>query len=103
MAGTQIRCELITKSDAAFQEANVMTSEQRPDRNSLSPEKEIGAIEVPEGVDRRTFLMRSALIGATTVITGRAMGAEEQTARATAPAPALGAKMSPDLNVVKKS
>src|SRR5262245_12102303 len=58
--------------------------------------------ETPEGVDRRTFLMRSAVIAATTVITGRTMAAEEQTARASA-APPLGATMSPSLDVVKKS
>jgi len=80
-----------------------MTSNLHPDPSSLSPEKEIGAIDTPDGVDRRTFLMRSAVIGATMVITGRTMSAEAQTARATAPAPALGATMSPDLNVVKKS
>lgn len=59
-------------------------------------------IEVPHGIDRRTFLMRSAVIGAATVITGRAMSAEEQVARASA-APPLGAKLSPDLDVVKRS
>jgi L-serine dehydratase len=60
-------------------------------------------VQVPEGVDRRTFLMRSAVIAATTVITGRAMSAPEQTARASAPPPALGTTMSPDLDVVKRS
>ena len=75
------------------------TSQENP---SHSPEKEIAATVVPEGVDRRTFLMRSAVIAATSVITGKAISAEEQKARATA-APPLGAKMSQDLNVVKKS
>jgi L-serine dehydratase len=58
--------------------------------------------EVPAGVDRRTFLMRSAVIGATTVITGRALSAEESTARATAPPPKVPT-LSPELDVVKKS
>ena len=53
---------------------------------------------VPQGVDRRTFLMRSAVVGATAVITGRVISAQEQTQRATAPAPAL----DPKLNVVQK-
>jgi len=51
-------------------------------------------------VDRRTFLMRSALIGATAVMTGRPVSAQERAARSvgTAPTPPL----SPDLNVVKE-
>jgi L-serine dehydratase len=57
--------------------------------------------DVPDGVDRRTFLMRSAVIGATAVITGRSMSAEAQTARATAPPPKVPLDQS--LNVVKKS
>ena len=79
-----------------------MTAETgRDDTNSV--DKQLASTEVPDGVDRRTFLMRSAVIAATTVITGRAMSAEQQTARATA-APPLGSKpLSPDLQVVKKS
>jgi L-serine dehydratase len=69
----------------------------------LHPEREFEDAEAPEGIDRRTFLMRSAVIGAASVITGRAMSAEEQTARATAAPPALGATLSPDLGVMKKS
>jgi len=54
--------------------------------------------EVPHGVDRRTFLMRSAVVGATAVMTGRKITAQEKIARSVAPAPAL----DPNLNVVKK-
>ena len=54
--------------------------------------------EIPPGVDRRTFLMRSALIGATAVMLGRSVSAEERTERSTAEPPPL----SKDLNVVKK-
>jgi L-serine dehydratase len=64
-------------------------------------ESEISAIEVPADVDRRTFLMRSAVIGAAAVMTGRVVSAAEQTARATAPPPNV--PLSADLNVVKKS
>lgn len=67
-----------------------------------SPDVPTDTPQIPAGVDRRTFLMRSAVIGAASVITGRALSAEEQTARATAPVP-LGSKMSPDLDVVKRS
>jgi L-serine dehydratase len=67
----------------------------------LSIESEISAIETPAEVDRRTFLMRSAVIGAAAVMTGRVVSATEQTARATAPPPNV--PLSPDLDVVKKS
>ena len=45
--------------------------------------------EIPPGVDRRTFLMRSALIGATAVMLGRSVSAEERTERSTAEPPPL--------------
>src|SRR6267142_2140346 len=64
-----------------------------------SPE-EVITPNIPSGVDRRTFLMRSALIGATAVITGHPVSAQERANRSvgTPPKPAL----SPDLNVVKQ-
>ena len=45
-----------------------MTSDNLPDRDSFVPE--VDATEVPDGVDRRAFMMRSALVGAMAVITG---------------------------------
>src|SRR5688500_18560917 len=54
--------------------------------------------EIPPGIDRRTFLMRSAVVSAAVVITGNHMSAQEATQRASAPPPPL----SKDLNVVKK-
>ncbi len=84
---------------------------QLPDNNSTSTERASGAregplgsssdvvsAEVPHGVDRRTFFMRSAVIGATAVIRDSCISAQERTERSTAPPPAL----SPNLNVVKK-
>src|SRR4051794_604248 len=64
-----------------------------------SPE-EVITPNIPSGVDRRTFLMRSALIGATAVITGHPVSAQERANRSvgTPPKPAL----SPSLNVVKQ-
>jgi len=53
--------------------------------------------EVPAGVDRRTFLMRSAVVGATAVMTGRVVSAQERTDRSTAAPP-----LAQDLNVVQK-
>ena len=61
--------------------------------------------DIPPGVDRRTFLMRSAVVGATTVMLGRSVTAQERVLRsialppqAASPAPALDS----NLNVVKK-
>jgi L-serine dehydratase len=59
---------------------------------------EVMVDDVPPGVDRRTFMMRGAVVAATAVITGRTISAQEKTARATAPPPPL----DPDLNVVQK-
>src|SRR5262245_44771707 len=61
------------------------------------PAPGIGEADIPENADRRTFLMRSAVVSATMVITGRSLSAAAQTAAATAAPPPL----SPDLNVVK--
>ena len=62
--------------------------------------------EIPPGVDRRSFLMRTAVGGAAAVMTGRVVSANERTAMAIATMPPQ-AKGSPpplaaDLNVVKK-
>jgi L-serine dehydratase len=58
---------------------------------------------VPAGVDRRTFLMRSAVIGATAIITGRSLSAQQRTTAATAAPPTLPSSLSPNLDVVKKA
>jgi L-serine dehydratase len=68
---------------------------------TLPPDGELISTEVPPGVDRRTFLMRSAVVGSAAVISGRAISAEEQAAAAKAPAPKVSA--SAELDVVKKS
>ncbi|HSF25082.1 MAG TPA: L-serine ammonia-lyase [Blastocatellia bacterium] len=56
------------------------------------------AQEIPPGIDRRTFLMRSALVGATAVMTGSYISAQERAEKATGTPP----KLDPNLNVVKK-
>ena len=60
---------------------------------------EVTCERIPRGVDRRTFLMRSAVVGAAAVISGRVVSAQERAERSTAPAPPL----SSDLNVVKQA
>jgi len=60
---------------------------------------------IPSGLDRRSFIMRNAVIGAAAVMTGRTWTPEARAAQAAkeAGAPKMGATLSPDLNVVKKS
>ena len=66
--------------------------------------------EIPPGVDRRNFLIRSAVGGAAAVMTGRIISAEERTAMAIAtlppqakpPAKGTPPQLSADLDVVKK-
>ena len=70
----------------------------------FAPENELTASDVPPGVDRRAFMMRSALFGATAVLTGCAPSKPE-TAEPP-PAAALqqvASRVSPDLEVVKKA
>ena len=63
------------------------------------------ASALPPDVDRRSFFMRSAIIGAAAVMTGRtwAPEARAQQAAKEAAAPKLGATLSPDLDVVARS
>ena len=60
---------------------------------------------VPSNLDRRSFLMRNAVIGAAAVMTGAnwTPEARAQQAAKEAGAPKLGATLSPDLNIVKQS
>lgn len=77
-----------------------MTSKD-DDQGGISTTDELLATDVPEGVDRRAFLMRSALIGATAVLTGRPVPANAQAAAARATPPKV--TLSPDLDVVRRS
>ena len=61
---------------------------------------------ISSGINRRSFLVRNAVIGAAAVMTGRVWTPEARAAQAEkeAGAPKLGASpLSPDLDVVKKS
>ncbi|HEU4833920.1 MAG TPA: serine dehydratase beta chain, partial [Pyrinomonadaceae bacterium] len=69
-------------------------------KNALDNLDPLISQEIPPGVDRRTFLMRSAVVGATTVMLGRSLSAHERAQRSTAPAPSP--THSDDLDVVKK-
>ena len=68
----------------------------------------LDAVEVPdapEGWDRRTFMTRSAMIGAVSVLTGCAPAGPKETADQATSAPPVPAKsnVSADLEVVKKA
>jgi L-serine dehydratase len=70
--------------------------------------EDLRSAEPPAGIDRRAFMMRSALVGAVSVISGCSTPASETSAKAASPAgdpPARGSAppLSPDLEVVKKS
>jgi L-serine dehydratase len=74
------------------------------DASSVLPGPELTSVEVPEGMDRRTFLMKSAVIGAATVITGCNVPPPKKADLPQAAAPAANAsKLSADLDVSKRS
>ena len=73
------------------------TEDIKPD--PLENLAELVSVEIPAGVDRRAFLMRSALIGATALMTGRRVSAQERTDKSQQATPPA---LSPDLNVVKE-
>ena len=77
-----------------------MDPDRTPDEPIHVPD-ESNSPEVPPGVDRRTFMMRSAVLGAAAVITGSAVPGPEAAATATQAPPKVS--LSPDLEVVKKS
>jgi L-serine dehydratase len=82
-----------------------MNSKNEAPENSLLPDPDLNPAEAPEGVDRRAFMMRSALVGAVAVINGCSPATPQQTAApAAAPPPFPAAPaLSPELEVVKRS
>ena len=82
-----------------------MTSENSDREGTVPSERELQPTDVPEGVDRRAFMMRSALVGAVAVLNGCSPATPQQQAAAPPPAPpaAPASKLSPELDVVKKA
>ncbi len=79
-----------------------MTDESK---NGASISLSLDTADVPDNVDRRAFLMRSAVIGAAATMTGTTWTTQaraQQAAKEAGP-PKLGGALSPDLNVVKAS
>src|SRR5436190_4387450 len=60
---------------------------------------------IPSNLDRRSFIMRNAVIGAAAVMTGKAWTPEARAQQATkeAAAPKLGSTLSPALDIVRQS
>ena len=81
-----------------------MASERTPNESFL-PDRELRPAEIPEGVDRRAFMMRGALISATAVLTGCSPATPQQQAALPPPTspPVPDSKVSPELDVVKKA
>ena len=81
-----------------------MTTPAKANEDALNPASGEGAVQ-PE-VNRRSFLMRNAVIGAAAVMTGTTWTPEARARQAAKEAaqPKLGAApLSPDLDIVKKS
>jgi L-serine dehydratase len=83
-----------------------MKSELHNQETTPLPDGTLKDLDIPSGVDRRAFMLRSAVMGAAAVMTGCAPSSSPPgTAAATAstpPAP-VGPPLSADLNVVKKA
>lgn len=81
-----------------------MTTEHNSS-DQLHAQAEPAEAEIPAAIDRRSFLIRNAVIGAAAVMTARTWTPEARAAQAAkeAGAPKLGNTLSPDLDVVKRS
>src|SRR5947209_19226596 len=71
-------------------------------QDPLGPTDQLAPHNIPDGVDRRAFLMRSTLIGATAVMTGCAVPAEERATKSAGAAAPTPPPLSANLNVVKE-
>jgi L-serine dehydratase len=81
-------------------------TEKQDDKSSRLPAHALDSTDVPAGMDRRVFMMRSAVVGAAAVIAGCSQSSQEQAAAiastATPDVPQAAPPLSPDLDVVKK-
>jgi L-serine dehydratase len=69
----------------------------------MNPKIELETSDVPAGVDRRAFLMRSASISAAAVLTGCSTADKAKQVGTTPPPAATAPAMSAELDVVKKA
>src|SRR3954464_3314231 len=85
-----------------------MSTDDRKNQVPSWTEGKLEAADLPAGVDRRAFIIRSAVVGAVSVIAGCAPPEQKPAAEAAAAAPAAAPApaapdLSPDLDVVKKA
>jgi L-serine dehydratase len=82
-----------------------MKTDEKDLKPLLEPSLGLDQVQFPAGVDRRAFLMRSALVGAVAVLNGcsPATPPAGTPSPAAPPVPKADAALSPDLDVVKKS
>src|SRR6187455_3324600 len=71
--------------------------------DELLPLDELRLDQAPAGVDRRAFMMRSALVGAVAVLNGCAPAPAGSAPPPQAPPQPAAPALSPELNVVKKA
>jgi len=88
--------EIMTRKRIEISEK--LDSVERHVEDPLGPLDQITSQEIPPGADRRTFLMRSGLIGATAIILGGTVSAQERAQRSTG----TPVTLDPSLDVVKK-
>src|SRR5262245_52157935 len=85
---------------------NLSSIEETRENDLLGNSDSLISQEIPPGVDRRTFLMRSAVVGAAAVMTGNVVSAKSRTLKAFSESlpqqPAAAPPLDPNLNVVKK-
>src|ERR671912_3005853 len=97
----------LTMSNREFENsADTVIPPATPREDLLRDTRELLSHDIPKGVDRRSFLMRSAVGGAAAVMTGCAVSPEERAAKAVETVPVKAAPSTPplaaDLNVVQK-
>src|SRR3954451_258548 len=82
-----------------------MTVKHRSPEEPVFSDPELAPTELQAGIDRRKFMMRSAVVGAAAVIAGCAPATPPDAAAQVSAQPAAPptTQLSPELNVVKKS
>jgi L-serine dehydratase len=85
-----------------FTQEFVMDTHEIGDRSSQA-EAQPATTENPGGIDRRAFMMRSALIAAVSVLNGAPPVGAQEAAKKSAAATSPKVQLSPNLNVVKQS
>jgi len=102
----------MSKNEKDDKSNSIVQAREGNRKDPVNPSDQLNLSAIPPGVDRRTFLMRSAVVGAAAVMTGRSVSAVAAQAK---PGPILASaepkgvaggpgnvELSPSLNVVKE-